>query len=458
MKNILKIGMVILTTSLLWISCDPQEDDKIDIGMPPGEEDLSFLVTEGANNYFTFVNTSTVAGIARWDFDNDGTWDTGWSAISTASYTWNDDRSGTAKVEVSDGTLSSTDTAFVTVNNVAPSVDAGAGATINEGDMFSGSGSFSDPGADTWTATVNYGDGSGDQTLALNADKTFSLSHTYADNGVYTVSVAVTDDDLGMGSDTAIVTVNNVAPTVGSITAPIDPAAINTPITVEAPFNDPGTVDTHTAEWNWGDGTTSVGTVTEISGSGPVTGSHAYTAAGIYTIKLTVTDKDGGSGTAQTSQNVVVYDPEGGFVTGGGWINSPAGAYTADSTLTGKANFGFNSKYQKGANVPSGETEFQFKVANLNFHSRIYEWLVVAGARAQYKGTGTINGEGDYGFMLTAIDGAINGGGGVDKFRIKIWDKTTGTIVYDNVAGKSDDVDASSLQTIGGGSIVIHTR
>lgn len=70
MKNILKIGMVILITSLLWISCDPQEDDKIDIGMPPAEEDLSFTVTEGANNYFTFVNTSSLAGIARWDFDN----------------------------------------------------------------------------------------------------------------------------------------------------------------------------------------------------------------------------------------------------------------------------------------------------------------------------------------------------------------------------------------------------
>ena len=61
----------------------------------------------------------------------------------------------------------------------------------------------------------------------------------------------------------------------------------------------------------------------------------------------------------------------------------------------------------------------------MNFHSTSYEWLVVAGARAQYKGEGTINGSGNYGFMLTAIDGQINGGGGVDKFRIKIWDKAT---------------------------------
>ena len=82
-----------------------------------------------------------------------------------------------------------------------------------------------------------------------------------------------------------------------------------------------------------------------------------------------------------------MFDPEGGFVTGGGWINSPEGAYTADPTLTGKANFGFVSKYKKGATTPTGETEFQFRVADLNFHSDIYQWLVVAGARAQYKGT-----------------------------------------------------------------------
>ncbi len=121
---------------------------------------------------------------------------------------------------------------------------------------------------------------------------------------------------------------------------------------------------------------------------------------------------------------MVVYDPAAGFVTGGGWINSPAGAYAADPTLTGKANFGFVSKYQKGATVPTGKTEFQFKAGGLNFQSTSYDWLVVAGAKAQYKGTGTVNGVGGYGFMLTAIDGQQPGGGGVDKFRIKIWDAT----------------------------------
>lgn len=157
---------------------------------------------------------------------------------------------------------------------------------------------------------------------------------------------------------------------------------------------------------------------------------------------------------AATMGMLVVYDPDGAFVTGGGWVHSPPGAYVADPSLTDRASFGFVSKYLKGATVPTGETEFQFKVAGLNFHSESYEWLVVAGARAQYKGTGTINGTGNFGFLLTAIDGDLNGGGGTERFRIKIWDKDAGDlVVYDNQLGAEDGADPTTV--LGGGSIVI---
>jgi hypothetical protein len=269
------------------------------------------------------------------------------------------------------------------------------------------------------------------------------------------IRVRVTDSCGASTIAQATVSVLNVAPAVGAITAPVDPNPVNTTINTGASFTDPGVLDTHTAVWNWGDGSTTTGTVSETSGSGSVSGSHAYTTAGVYTLTLTVTDKDGGSGQA-IFQYVVVYDPSAGFVTGGGWINSPAGAYTPDPSLTGRATFGFVSKYQHGATVPTGNTQFTFHVASMNFNSTSYDWLVIAGARAQYKGTGTINGSGNYGFMLTAIDGQINGGGEVDKFRIKIWDKTTGQIIYDNQMGAGDD--ASPTTEIAGGSIVIHSN
>jgi len=206
---------------------------------------------------------------------------------------------------------------------------------------------------------------------------------------------------------------------------------------------------------DWDDGTVSDGYVVhEADDSYTCNGSHPYTEAGVYTIKADIMDNEGGIGMAKVL--IVVYDPSAGFVTGGGWITSPAEAYAANPSLTGKATFGFVSKYKKGANVPTGETEFQFKVANLNFHSESYQWLVVAGPQAKFKGVGTINGAGAYEFMLTAIDGAIPGGGGVDKFRIKIWDSATEQIVYDNQMGEVDNGDAATA--LGGGSIVIHTK
>jgi hypothetical protein len=161
-----------------------------------------------------------------------------------------------------------------------------------------------------------------------------------------------------------------------------------------------------------------------------------------------------------TYQYVVVYDPNGGFVTGGGWIDSPVNACQltlACKPLTGKANFGFVSKYKKGQSTPEGNTEFQFKAGDINFHSEVYEWLVIAGARSQFKGTGTINGSGNYGFMLSAVDGQVNGGGGIDRFRIKIWDKNDGDrVVYDNQLAAADD--ATPTTALGGGSINIQAK
>jgi len=183
----------------------------------------------------------------------------------------------------------------------------------------------------------------------------------------------------------------------------------------------------------------------------------AFAEAGVHEVCVRGTDAEGIMGGPECIF-LVVYDPEGGlgFVTGGGWIWSPPGAYHNDPTLFGKAIFGFVSKYKKGATIPTGQTEFQFRVADLDFHSDSYEWLVVGGARAQYKGTGTINGEGEYGFMLTAIDAELTPSTEVDKFRIKIWDKDTDEGVYDNQPGDSDG--AVLTTQIGGGSIVIHKK
>ena len=144
------------------------------------------------------------------------------------------------------------------------------------------------------------------------------------------MSVTATDDDGGEGTAGATVTVHNVAPVVEPIVAPLDPVQINTDVATSADFADLGTENTHTAEWDWDyqgwdEAATSAGTVIEDNGSGTVTGSHSYSLPGVYTLQLTVLDDDTGQDT-QEFRYVVVYDPDGGFVTGGGWIDSPEGA------------------------------------------------------------------------------------------------------------------------------------
>jgi hypothetical protein len=119
----------------------------------------------------------------------------------------------------------------------------------------------------------------------------------------------------------------------------------------------------------------------------------------------------------------------------------------ADPTLSGKANFGFVSKYKKGTTVPTGQTEFQFQTADLNFHSDSYDWLVVTGSDyARFKGSGTVNGIGDYKFMLWAGDNEP------DTFRIRIWEEDEAT------AAETVTYDNGLNQAISGGSIVIHTK
>lgn len=247
-------------------------------------------------------------------------------------------------------------------------------------------------------------------------------------------------------------------PAVGPISMN-DPLAVGAVLSASASFTD-ATTDTHTASWTFGDGTPSQpGSVSEAGGSGTVAGSHTYAAAGVYPVGLTVTDNTGLK--SQVSRSVVVYDPSAGFVTGSGWIESPPGAFKDDLTTAGRATFGFVSQYQKGAKVPTGTTEFHFQSANLGFHSDAYDWLVVSGARAQFKGTGTLNGSGDYKFLLTAIDGQVSGGGGTDRFRIKIWyydaNLKQDVVVYDNQINSSTEGTLSEGTVIGGGSIVIHT-
>jgi DNA/RNA endonuclease G (NUC1)/PKD repeat protein len=161
-----------------------------------GNEGSSVSMSGAASN----DPNGTVVSYA-WDF-GDGS--TGSGANVSHTYANNGSYTVSLTVTDNDGRTDATTTTS-TISNVAPSVLSFSGATLLPGETYSTNGSFTDPGADTWTATVNYGDGSGVQTLALSG-KNFSLSHTYANAGTYTVTVTVSDGE-DSGSNTQTVTV-----------------------------------------------------------------------------------------------------------------------------------------------------------------------------------------------------------------------------------------------------------
>ncbi len=97
----------------------------------------------------------------------------------------------------------------VLVANVAPQVAQLDAATILQGETYAAAGSFTDPGADTWTASVDYGDGSGMQALALDG-KTFQLSHRYGTPGSYTVAVSVNDGDASASAGATVVVLSSL--------------------------------------------------------------------------------------------------------------------------------------------------------------------------------------------------------------------------------------------------------
>lgn len=226
---------------------------------------------------------------------------------------------------------------------------------------------------------------------------------------------------------------------------PSSPVPVNTQITSGAFLSDSQTPDILTATWDWGDNSTSDGTIEKENEI--VIGVHSYAVPGVYTVALKIFNSYRDLLNQAVYQYVVVYDPTAGFVTGGGWFNSPAGAYKNDPSLAGQATFGFVSRYKKGATIPTGNTALEFAAGELHFQSTSYDWLVVKGSnQASFKGSGTINGLGDYKFMLWAGDGET------DTFRIRIWEEDEVTAEEINI------YDNGSDQPIDGGSIVIHAK
>jgi probable HAF family extracellular repeat protein len=204
-------------------------------------------------------------------------------------------------------------------------------------------------------------------------------------------------------------------------------ARANTLLSFAAGFQDVDVRDTHKAVWSWGDGSKTVGTVSEKSGAGSVSGQHAYRAAGIYTVRLTLTDS---SGKDSSVERKVVIGGTQAAVRGQGSFASPANAVVAGGRHASIGNFAFLS--EGGA----GKAAVEVNVAGLALRSSRVDTITLDGARVRYSGQGSVNGKGGYRFALTATSGAKVGG--KDRIHVRIAHTEPGSTVevvdYDNGA------------------------
>lgn len=162
---------------------------------------------------------------------------------------------------------------------------------------------FTDPDDKTTTkdtATIDWGDGSPTTSGVVapattdNGSYTVSATHTYREEGKYTVKVTVIDADnpSNTGTGTATATVADAALTSSSATPATSTQSFNGPAAASTDANSFATSADFTATVNWGDSSTSAGTISGGPGSGPytVSGTHTYSTTGTFTITTTIND------------------------------------------------------------------------------------------------------------------------------------------------------------------------
>jgi PKD repeat protein len=305
-----------------------------------------------------------------------------------------------------------TGTFQVNVSNVDPVLTLPQGPlTVAEGSLLSipDLGSISDPGFDnpgrpggasfeTFTYSIDWGDGStiehGTATIdqigagGLPTLASFAGSHIYADNGLYTVTVTVYDDDQGMDMGSFLVDVTNVAPmlvvpqghapiaegsllTINNIGMIIDPGFDNPDRPVGASF------ETFTYSIDWGDGSAldmGTATIDQIGSNGVPTlasfdGAHVYADNGTYTVKITVHDDDGDTamgtfkvdvtnvapmltvpqGPLSTSEGSVLSIPNIGMISDPGFHNPNRPGGASFETFTYSIDWGDGSAIEMGS-------------------------------------------------------------------------------------------------------------
>ncbi|MGW9137580.1 endonuclease/exonuclease/phosphatase family protein [Streptomyces sp. NPDC055681] len=340
--------------------------------------------------------------------------------------------------------------------DLPPQVSAGPNVSADEGGVVTVTGSVSDDSGATPAVSWSYSPGpevDAGTTCDFSAPHSLKTTFSCTDDGAFTVRLTADDGVNPPVNDSVMVFLRNAPPRL-TLTGP-DPWQVfraGSAVSLDADFTDAPN-DRHTCRVTWDDGSEE----SYPAAANSCDRNHTYAKPGMYTIRTSVTDDDGGTATAEVM--VIVYDPDAGYVTGGGHFDSPAGALTASPGAAGRAQFTLNPKYLPGDTGPvpgTGKLAFQLDGTDFSFLSRDLEWLVVAetGGTAA-TGTAEINGQDGYGLVVYTTDDP-------DRYRLVVWELAKGAypkdgnVVYDNRRGAGYDLDVADPQPVPDGSVQIH--
>lgn len=342
----------------------------------PGSDDLTFSWSwgEGSSESRIYFNDGVGPDPPQSPW---GTWP--FTAADIATHSYGDNGVFTVTLTVTDDDGGSTSwSGQVTVINLPPVIQPFGPFNSDEGSPFSVSASATDPGSDdltfTWsfelgptTSRTYYNNGVGpDPYPSPGPVYPFTASdgstHTYGDNGIYVLSLTVTDDDGGSATYSTVVSVANLPPAI----QPFGPFTIDegSPLTVATNATDPGSDDL-TFTWTFELGPT-VQNIRYNDGTGPdpvkspwgtfpFTASdnvtHTYGDNAVYALILTVTDDDGGSASYATNVTVVnlppVVKPFGPFEVNEGDLLS----ITTSATDAGSDDLTFTLAFEYGPTI-----------------------------------------------------------------------------------------------------------
>jgi PKD repeat protein len=248
---------------------------------------------------------------------------------------------------------SGTSTLTVTVANVAPVVTPDhivtpAPAGVNQVTSVD----FTDPGLgiETYTCTIDYGDGGGAKAGVISGNVCAGPDHAYASKGTYSLAATVTDSNGGSGTYSVSIVIYNQSPSVGPVSVPSS-ALVGTAVTASAAYTPTGLVPADTCSVDFGDGS---GPQTATANGTTCTGpSHKYSATGTFAIVVKILAANGA--TASSSATIQVYSLQVGAVTTSGSLTEGS-AVTASASFTpvGSQTYACKVDYGDGSGTQTG--------------------------------------------------------------------------------------------------------